>query len=87
MVNRPRKSGAARAASTEERRGLLLTRRQRQIVELLTEGLGNKAIAERLGVSGQTVKNQLSAIYQKTGVTNRVELVLLAVRTGIKDGS
>jgi DNA-binding NarL/FixJ family response regulator len=54
-----------------------LTRRERQIVELLIEGCANKEIASRLGVSAQTVKNQLSTLYQKTGVGGRLELVVL----------
>lgn len=61
-------------------RALHLTARERQLVALLMEGCANKDIAERLGVSGQTVKNQLSALYRKTGVGSRVELVLFAQR-------
>ena len=57
-----------------------LTRRERQILNLLMEGCANKEIAMRLGVSTQTVKNQLSALYQKSGVGSRLELVLLAQR-------
>jgi DNA-binding NarL/FixJ family response regulator len=59
---------------------LRLTRRERQIVDLLLEGCANKEIATRLGVSDQTVKNQLSALYLKAGVSSRLELVLLAQR-------
>ena len=55
-----------------------LTRRERQIVALLLEGYANKEIAARLNVSDQTVKNQLSTLYRKTGVSSRLELVLLA---------
>jgi DNA-binding NarL/FixJ family response regulator len=59
---------------------LRLTRREREILKLLMEGSANKQIASRLGVSNQTVKNQLSTLYQKVGVSSRLELVLLAQR-------
>jgi DNA-binding NarL/FixJ family response regulator len=72
-----------RSAPPEERGGLRLTRRERQIVALLMEGCSNNAIASRLGVSAQTVKNQLSTLYQKAGVGSRLELVLFAQRNGL----
>jgi DNA-binding NarL/FixJ family response regulator len=62
---------------------LRLTARERQLVALLMEGCSNKSIAARLGVSSQTVKNQLSALYRKTGVGSRLELVLFAQRHGL----
>ena len=57
--------------------GLHLTRREREIVGLLMDGCTNKEVASRLGISDQTVKNQLSALYRKAGVSSRLELVLL----------
>jgi DNA-binding NarL/FixJ family response regulator len=60
-----------------------LTRREHEILELLMEGCTNKQIAERLGVSSQTVKNQLSTLYQKARVSSRLELVLFAQRHGL----
>ena len=66
--------------ATGEQPALRLTRRERQIVGLLMEGCANKDIASRLGISDQTVKNQLSALYQKAGVNSRLELVMLAHR-------
>ena len=62
--------------------GFRLTRREREILELLMEGSTNKQIASRLGVSNQTVKNQLTTLYQKAGVGSRLELVLFAQRAG-----
>ena len=73
-----------RRETVGERPLLRLTRRQGQIVSLLLAGCTNAQIAERLGVSDQTVKNQLSALYQKSGVKNRLELALLALRAGFK---
>jgi DNA-binding NarL/FixJ family response regulator len=61
-----------------------LTRRERQIVELLLEGCSNKDIASRLSVSDRTIKNQLSALYRKTNVRSRLELVAFVLRSGIR---
>jgi DNA-binding NarL/FixJ family response regulator len=60
-----------------------LTARERQVLELLAEGLANKAIAARLGISDQTVKFHVAAIMGKLGASNRVETVRRAVRRGL----
>jgi DNA-binding NarL/FixJ family response regulator len=57
----------------------LLTARQRQLVELVAEGLGNREIARQMNVSENTVKKALLRIFDKIGVSNRVELVLCAL--------
>jgi DNA-binding NarL/FixJ family response regulator len=51
----------------------VLSRRQREVLELLSEGLSNEAIAARLFISANTVKFHISAIYGRLGVRNRVE--------------
>jgi DNA-binding NarL/FixJ family response regulator len=56
----------------------LLTQREEQIVNMVGEGLANHEIAEKLGVSAHTVKNHLFHVYEKLGVSNRVELGLYA---------
>jgi DNA-binding NarL/FixJ family response regulator len=61
----------------------LLTACERQIVTLLLEGCTNRTIAARLGITDQTVKNQLSTLYQKVGVGSRLELVLVAMRSDL----
>ena len=60
-----------------------LTPREVQVLELLAEGLPNKAIASRLGVSDQTVKFHVAAISGKLGAANRTDAVRLAVRRGL----
>jgi DNA-binding NarL/FixJ family response regulator len=54
----------------------LLTPREEQVVSLVAEGIGNREIAQRLGIKVNTVKKALLRIYDKLGVSNRVELVL-----------
>ena len=55
-----------------------LTDRERQVIGLITEGLKNRQIAERLFISPTTVTHHLSSIYSKLGVTDRLELVVYA---------
>jgi DNA-binding CsgD family transcriptional regulator len=57
-----------------------LSAREKQIVDLVADGLGNREIAEKLNISEHTVKNYLLRIFDKVGVSNRVELVLYAMR-------
>jgi DNA-binding NarL/FixJ family response regulator len=51
-----------------------LTKRERQIFELVQTGRNNRQIAETLGISPRTVENNLSIIYDKTGIKSRTEL-------------
>jgi two-component system nitrate/nitrite response regulator NarL len=60
-----------------------LTPREIQVLELLAEGLPNKAIALRLGVSDQTVKFHVAAISGKLGAANRTDAVRRGVRLGL----
>jgi DNA-binding NarL/FixJ family response regulator len=57
----------------------LLTNREEAVVQLAVEGLSNREIAPRLDLSEHTVKNHLFHIFDKLGVSSRVELVLYAV--------
>jgi DNA-binding NarL/FixJ family response regulator len=57
----------------------LLSRREEEVMRLVAEGLGNREIADLLVLSEHTVKNYLFHIFDKLGISNRVELVLYAV--------
>ena len=60
-----------------------LTPREREILTLLGEGLVNKEIAVRLGISEHTVKTHLAAIYEKLDASNRAEAVATGLRRGL----
>ena len=60
----------------------LLTPREEQVVALVAEGLGNRQIAHELSLSEHTIKKYLFRIFEKLGVSSRVELVLYAVNHG-----
>ena len=62
-----------------------VTSRQRGLVRALLEGSTNREIAARLGLREQTVRNQLSVIYGKLGVRNRLELAIHARRHALFD--
>lgn len=60
----------------------LLTPREEQVVALVAEGLGNRMIARELNLSEHTIKKYLFRIFEKLGVSTRVELVLYAMNNG-----
>ncbi len=60
-----------------------LTSREAQILALLAEGLVNKEIAARLGISRHTVKTHLAALFHKLGVSTRAEAVAAGARAGV----
>jgi DNA-binding NarL/FixJ family response regulator len=57
----------------------LLTKREEDLLHLVAEGLGNREIARQLNLSENTVKNYMFHIFDKLGISNRVELVLYAL--------
>jgi two-component system, NarL family, nitrate/nitrite response regulator NarL len=66
-------------------RPLFLTPRERQVVQFLVDGCSNDDIATRLRLRPQTVKNQLTRIYTKAGVSSRVQLAVAAIRQGLAE--
>ncbi|HTM26270.1 MAG TPA: response regulator transcription factor [Vicinamibacterales bacterium] len=60
-----------------------LTAREAEVLELLAQGLSNKGIADRLGISDQTVKFHVASIAGKLGAANRTDAVRRAVRRGL----
>lgn len=64
-----------------------LTRREREMLALLAEGLSNKAIAARLYLSVRTVEGHLANLYTRFGVHSRTEAALIAVQNGFTSQS
>jgi NarL family two-component system response regulator LiaR len=62
-----------------------LTRREREVLELIGRGLSNKRIAQELGAAEKTVKNHVSHVLAKLGVADRTQAAMYAVREGLVD--
>jgi DNA-binding NarL/FixJ family response regulator len=58
--------------------------REREVLGLLLDGLPNKLIAQRLGISEKTVKSHLTSIFRRIDVTDRVQAILWAERQGLR---
>ena len=61
----------------------VLTPREREVLELLAEGLSNRAIGTRLGIGERTAKFHVNAILAKLGAETRTEAVVIAARLGL----
>ncbi len=61
-----------------------LSPREREVLALLRQGMPNKLIARRLGISEKTVKSHLTSIFRQIGVTDRVQAILWAERQGLE---
>jgi DNA-binding NarL/FixJ family response regulator len=89
VIRRLAKKGAGNANSgtrlgLREQGGALSTR-EREIVILVAQGFKNKEMAERMFISEQTVKNHLHNIFDKLGVSDRLELALYAIHHNLHD--
>ena len=60
-----------------------LSNREREIVALVAQGYRNREMAEKMFISEQTVKNHLHNIFDKLGVSDRLELALYAIHKGL----
>jgi two-component system, NarL family, nitrate/nitrite response regulator NarL len=60
----------------------LLSKRECEVVQCLVQGLTNREIAERMGLSPHTVKNYLFRVFDKLGVSNRTELLFMTLSQG-----
>jgi len=63
--------------------GASLTARELAVLRLVSEGLGNKEIAARLGISAHTVKFHVASVLAKLGAHSRTEAVSTGLRTGL----
>ncbi len=89
VIRRLSKKGSANVAARQGLRehGAALSAREREIVGLIAQGFKNKDMAERLFISEQTVKNHLHNIFDKLGVSDRLELALYAIHHKLHEGA
>ena len=73
-------AAASEVRAVDAKKQDLLSKRERQVVNAVAEGLTNREIGERLGLSRHTIKNYLLHVFDKLGVSNRVELLFLSLR-------
>src|SRR5215469_15504534 len=73
----------AASGSGKTRERSPLSQREREIVQLVAQGYKNKEMAEKMFISEQTVKNHLHNIFDKLGVSDRLELALYAIHKGL----
>ncbi len=74
------------ATPPRERERSPLSQREREIVALVAQGFKNKEMAEKMFISEQTVKNHLHNIFDKLGVSDRLELALYAIHNNLHTG-
>ncbi|HSW09965.1 MAG TPA: response regulator transcription factor [Bacillota bacterium] len=83
--------GALPGSTCERRAGdrsgwARLTVREREVLALVSQGLRNRDIGKGLYISEKTVRNHLSSVFRKLGVTDRTQAALLAVRRNLESG-
>ena len=81
----PPPSSVPQSANRERERSPL-SQREREIVALVAQGFKNKEMAEKMFISEQTVKNHLHNIFDKLGVSDRLELALYAIHNNLHSG-
>jgi DNA-binding NarL/FixJ family response regulator len=75
--------GQSRETQTEDEIGEALTARELEVLRMMADGLGNKAIANGLGISDHTAKFHVAQILAKLGAGSRAEAVALGMRRGL----
>jgi two-component system nitrate/nitrite response regulator NarL len=71
------------SADEDSKKQFGLTNRERDVVGAIAVGFTNREIAEKFSISEQTVKHHLRNVFDKTGVSNRLELALFAIKHGL----
>jgi DNA-binding CsgD family transcriptional regulator len=74
--------GATPKPDNDELHGLDLTRRQREVLKLVLDGLTSKQIADRLLISPRTAEKHIDSIYRRLGVRNRSQAIVVAMQAG-----
>ncbi|HWB84588.1 MAG TPA: response regulator transcription factor [Bryobacteraceae bacterium] len=82
----PAPAATAPIGAARERERSPLSQREREIVALVAQGFKNKEMAEKMFISEQTVKNHLHNIFDKLGVSDRLELALYAIHNNLHTG-
>ena len=82
----PSDGGGNSSTGGKSRERSPLSTREREIVQLVAQGFKNKEMAEKMFISEQTVKNHLHNIFDKLGVSDRLELALYAIHKGLHLG-
>jgi two-component system nitrate/nitrite response regulator NarL len=83
VIERMTQASAPKKPDPEAAKIKTLTAREREVVDLVGEGLKNKAIADRLFISETTVRHHLTSIFAKLEVSDRLELVIYAYKYGL----
>jgi DNA-binding NarL/FixJ family response regulator len=79
----PKAAHAVLTARRQPGAAHLLTGREREVLQMVGEGMPNKHISRRLGISEKTVKAHLTSIFRTLGVTDRTQAALWAERNGL----
>jgi DNA-binding NarL/FixJ family response regulator len=84
VVDLLRLAAHEREREREDRQAIeRLSRREREVLQLLAEGLGSKEIADRLHITVRTERNHVASIFAKLGVHSRLQAVVFVLRYGI----
>ena len=76
--------GQKQATGIEDQAFASLSAREREVLGLITQGLGNAQIAQRLSISEKTVRNHVSNLFDKLGVWTRAQAIVFAIERGFK---